>query len=167
MDDQVMGMMLREVARLHLQMQRTSIACCSGTTSTQCFILTELGRSGTITLAELTRRLGLDKGWTSRAVDSMAQADLIVKTPSETDRRAINLSLTPAGEIRYSELNEALNEHSGRVMRWIAEADHPVVYRALEVLRDALRAEAADDSSPASEGGICGTGVDVSCCQPC
>src|SRR6185436_20853149 len=104
MDDRIMGMLLREVARLHLQMQRTSIACCGGTTSTQCFILTELGRSGTITLAELGRRLGLDKGWTSRAVDSMARAGLLVKTPSDTDRRTLNISLSPSGEARYAEL---------------------------------------------------------------
>src|SRR6266536_5489768 len=40
-----MGALLREVARLHVQLQRNCVAYCGGTTSTQCTVLTELGRS--------------------------------------------------------------------------------------------------------------------------
>ena len=167
MDDRIMGMLLREVARQHLQMQRTSIACCGGTTSTQCFILTELGRSGTITLAELGRRLGLDKGWTSRAVDSMARAGLLLKTPSATDRRNVNISLSAAGEARYAELNQALNEHSGRVMRWIRDADQPMVHEALRLLSEALKAEAASVPATNKLEGSCDDGTELSCCEPC
>ena len=167
MDDRIMGMLLREVARLHLQMQRTSIACCGGTTSTQCFILTELGRSGTVTLAELGRRLGLDKGWTSRAVDAMARAGLLLKTPSATDRRNINISLSAAGEARYAELNQALNEHSGRVMRWIADVDQQMVHEALRLLSDALKAEATSVPDTDKQGGSCDDRTELSCCEPC
>ena len=167
MDDRIMGMLLREVARLHLQMQRTSIACCGGTTSTQCFILTELGRSGAVTLAELGRRLGLDKSWTSRAVDSMARAGLLLKTPSATDRRNINISLSAAGEARYNELNQALNEHSGRVMRWIPDADQPMVHGALRLLSEALKAEAASAPATDKQEGRCDDRTELSCCEPC
>ncbi len=37
----VAGALLREVARLHAQMQREQLTCCQGTTSTQCLVLTE------------------------------------------------------------------------------------------------------------------------------
>ena len=167
MDNRIMGMLLREVARLHLQMQRTSIACCSGTTSTQCFVLTELGRSGTLTLAELGRRLGLDKGWTSRAVDSMARTGLLLKMPSDIDRRTINISLSPAGEARYAELNQALNEHSGRVMRWIPDGEQQTVHVALRLLSEALKAEAASVPTAEKQEGSCDDGIELSCCEPC
>ena len=48
------GALLREVARLHVQFQRTCVAECFGTTTTQCTVLTELGRSGPVTLATLS-----------------------------------------------------------------------------------------------------------------
>jgi MFS family permease len=71
------GALLREVARLHAHLQRTSVACCAGTTVTQCTVLTELGRSGQVPLAELSRRIGFDKSWTSRAVEHLVLASSI------------------------------------------------------------------------------------------
>jgi N-acetylglutamate synthase-like GNAT family acetyltransferase len=46
-----LGSILRQVARLQLQIQRSRALACEGTTSTQCFIISELGR-----------RLALDDG---------------------------------------------------------------------------------------------------------
>src|SRR6266704_3432054 len=43
MDTPTAGILLREVARLHAHSQRELVACCNGTTSTQCLILTEVG----------------------------------------------------------------------------------------------------------------------------
>ncbi|GHO94887.1 hypothetical protein KSF_049350 [Reticulibacter mediterranei] len=48
------GALLREVARLHTQLQRSCVTQCSGTTVTQCTVLTELERRGEMTLAELS-----------------------------------------------------------------------------------------------------------------
>lgn len=133
--------LLREVARLHMQAQREGAYCCSGTSTTQCTILTELGRHGPMTLAELGRRLDVDKGWVSRAVESMAQDGLLAKVPGETDRRTITISLTELGEERHQELDQVLNDHSERVMARIPAGEREGVYRALGLLRDALRAE--------------------------
>src|SRR5258708_39989340 len=67
------GALLREVARLHTQLQRNCVSYCAGTTATQCTVLTELGRSCSVTLATLSRRIGFDKSWTSRAVENLVQ----------------------------------------------------------------------------------------------
>ena len=83
------GALLREVARLHVQLQRTCVAYCGGTTTTQCTVLTELGRSGPVTLAELSRRIGFDKSWTSRAVENLVQEGLVEKVVNRQDRRSI------------------------------------------------------------------------------
>jgi len=88
------GALLREVGRLHTHLQRASVACCAGTTVTQCTVLTELGRSGPIPLATLARRIGFDKSWTSRAVEHLVQDGLVEKVPSQTDHRMVRLSLT-------------------------------------------------------------------------
>jgi hypothetical protein len=164
MDNRIMGMLLREVARLHLQMQRTSIACCGGTTSTQCFILTELGRSGTPTPAEIGRVTSIRVGQAAPLHHGPHDSN---KMPSDTDRRTINISLSPAGEERYAELNQALNEHSGRVMRWIPDADQPMVHGALRLLSEALKAEAASVPATDKQEGSCNVGTEISCCEPC
>lgn len=137
------GGLLREVARLHGQVQREQVACCGGTTATQCSVLTEVGSSGSLTLADLGRRLGLDKGWTSRVVEALVQEGLLTKEPGPTDKRTVVISLSEAGQERYRELNETLNGQSDRVMQRIPVGERVNVLRALELLKQALQAEAA------------------------
>ena len=74
------GALLREVARLHVQLQRSCVAYCCDTTVTQCTVLTELGRGAPVTLAALSRLIGFDKSWTSRAVESPMTPDPITAT---------------------------------------------------------------------------------------
>jgi DNA-binding MarR family transcriptional regulator len=139
-DNQNLGEMLREVARTHSQLQTEQVACC-GTSATQCTILTELGRSGQMTLADLSRRLGLDKGWLSRSVEALVQEGLIIKTPGEVDRRTIWLNLSEEGQNRYQVLNQSLNNLSERVLEHVQTQDKILVEKALLVLLEALRAE--------------------------
>lgn len=135
------GALLREVARLHTHVQRTNVACCGGTTVTQCTVLTELGRSGPVPLAELSRRIGFDKSWTSRAVEHLVQDGLIEKVPSQSDHRMVRLSLSALGEQRVRDLNETLGGLSERVMERVPLSEHEGVQRALTLLLAALQAE--------------------------
>jgi DNA-binding MarR family transcriptional regulator len=139
--DETTGTLLREVARLHTHMQRENVACCGGTTVTQCTVLTELGRSGPVPLAELSRRIGFDKSWTSRAVEHLAQEGLIEKVQHASDHRMVRLSLSPAGMQRLAELNTTLNRFSEQVMEHIPVEAHAEVHRALGLLLAALQAE--------------------------
>src|SRR5687767_11617471 len=95
--------LLREVARLHVRAQRRALAC-TGAGTTQCTILTELGRAPSTTLAELSRRLRLDKGWTSRAVEQLAREGFVAKAGNDEDRRVVALSLTRAGAAQHARL---------------------------------------------------------------
>jgi DNA-binding MarR family transcriptional regulator len=142
------GALLREVARLHTHLQRVCVAYCAGTTVTQCTVLTELGRSGPVPLAELSRRIGFDKSWTSRAVDHLVEEGLITKVPSETDRRMVHLSLSAEGKRRLHDLNCTLNGLADQVMRRIPVAEHEGVHRALTLLLGALQNEVEHPSLP-------------------
>jgi DNA-binding MarR family transcriptional regulator len=144
MDTPTAGILLREVARLHAHSQREQVACCNGTTSTQCLILTEVGRNGPMTLANLGRRTSLDKGWLSRAVEMLVQQGLLTKVPGDIDRRTIRIALSPAGQTRYQQLNETLDAHAQRVMARIPPAEREQVAHALARLYQALRAEAEE-----------------------
>ena len=132
------GALLREVARLHTQLQRNCVAYCGGTTTTQCTVLTELGRSGPVTLAMLSRRIGFDKSWTSRAVENLVQEGLVEKVASTQDRRTVRLSLSPAGEARLADLNQTLNSLADRTFEHIPSEQHPSVRTALKLLQQSL-----------------------------
>jgi DNA-binding MarR family transcriptional regulator len=147
MDIPMAGVLLREVARLHAHSQREQVACCNGTTSTQCLILTEVGRNGPLTLAHLGRRTSLDKGWLSRAVETLVQEGLLTKALGDADRRTIQIALSPAGEMRSQQLNETLNAHAERVMALIPTAEREQVAHALALLHQALQAEVAETAS--------------------
>jgi DNA-binding MarR family transcriptional regulator len=145
--------LLREVARLHVRAQRRTLAR-DGASATQCTILTELGRAPSMTLAELSRRLRLDKGWTSRAVEQLVQDGLVDKIGSDTDRRVVALSLTRAGAAKHRRIDDTLDAQVERVIARVPEAERPVVARALAQLHDAYRAELAEtDTTTTTEAG--------------
>jgi DNA-binding MarR family transcriptional regulator len=132
--------LLREVARLHVRAQRTLLGC-DGASSTTCTILTELGRSPSMKLAELARRLRIDKGWTSRAVDQLVDLGYVDKSANDIDRRTIALSLTRAGRAEHRRIEGLLNAQVARVMMRLPAAQRRAVSDALSALLEAYRLE--------------------------
>ena len=137
--------LLREVARLHVRAQRATLAC-DGASATACTILTELGLAPSLTLAQLARRLRLDKSWTSRAVDQLVGDGLVTKAEGDGDRRTIALSLTAAGRAEHRRIEGLLNDQVTRVIGRVPVARRPALVQVLEALQDAYIAELADDA---------------------
>ncbi|MBN9392154.1 MAG: winged helix-turn-helix transcriptional regulator [Chloroflexi bacterium] len=135
--------LIRDVGRLHVRLQQETAECCSGTTMTECTILTEIGRNGSGTLIELSNRLGLDKSWVSRAVENLVQEGLLSKVVNDQDRRTVIISFSPAGEARFKALNTNLNAQSERVMARVGATERENVERALQLLLTALEDEYA------------------------
>jgi DNA-binding MarR family transcriptional regulator len=132
------GELLREVARLYVRAQRVVADCCQ-TTSTQCHILTELGRSGPMPMVELGTRLLLEKSWISRAVDSLVTLELVTREPNPADARSWIVTLTAAGKRRVKELNSTLDAHAEQLLTGLDVPDRQQVRRALMVLLQQLR----------------------------
>jgi DNA-binding MarR family transcriptional regulator len=147
--------LLREVARLYLRLQRSCVAACGDTSSTQCFILGEVYRSGPITQADLGRRLALDKSWTSRAVEALVQEGLLVKESAPEDRRTVVISLSKAGKKRAEELDLTLNGQADQIIGHIPQKQRPGIYESLRLLRDALQAEADTEASVEAQKAKC------------
>jgi DNA-binding MarR family transcriptional regulator len=147
--------LLREVARLYLQLQRSCVAACGDTSSTQCFILGEIYRSGPVTQADLGRRLALDKSWVSRAVEALVQEGLLVKESAPDDRRTVVISLSRAGKKRAEKLDGSLNEQAEQIIGRVPPTQRPSIYESLRMLRDALRAETDAEASVKAEKAKC------------
>jgi DNA-binding MarR family transcriptional regulator len=134
----VPGELLREVARLYTRAQRAVADCCR-TSSTQCHLLVELGRSGPVPLSELGQRLSLEKSWVSRAVDGLVDRGWATKEPNPQDARSWLVTLTADGVARARELNATLDNHAAQVLEKLNERDRAMVEKSLTLLLKALR----------------------------
>jgi DNA-binding MarR family transcriptional regulator len=132
------GELLREVARLYTRAQRVVADCCR-TSSTQCHLLVELGRSGPVPLSELGQRLSLEKSWVSRAVDGLVDRGWATKEPNPQDARSWLVTLTADGVARVHELNATLDNHAAQVLDKLNERDRAMVEKSLTLLLKALR----------------------------
>lgn len=132
------GELLREVARLYTRAQRTVADCCR-TSTTQCHLLVELGRTGPLPLNELGARLSLEKSWVSRAVDGLVERGWATKEPNPLDARSWLVTLTADGEARVHELNATLDNHAARVLEHLSPRDRATVEQSLLLLLKALR----------------------------
>jgi DNA-binding MarR family transcriptional regulator/N-acetylglutamate synthase-like GNAT family acetyltransferase len=104
--------LLREVVRQYVRSQRRTAECGDTVSTVECHLLTELHRVDGVTQQELANRLMLDKGWISRGIDRLVEANLVEKTPDETDRRRVQLRLLPAGRARAAALEKRLDAHA-------------------------------------------------------
>lgn len=77
-----------------------------GFTRTQWRVLANLGKFGAMTARDICAISHIEKTKVSRAVAALENADMLSRTPSETDRRAEVLSLTPKGQLVFTELGE-------------------------------------------------------------
>src|SRR5690349_12638229 len=113
--------LLRATARLHVQAQRRALDC-DGASLTQCTILTQLDRSTPLTLGELSARVGLEKSWTSRAVDRLATEGFLRKGVGTSDRRTVHITITAKGARHRQRINDLLNAQAERVISDIPAA---------------------------------------------
>lgn len=75
-----------------------------GLTRTQWRVMANLGRFGAKTARDICRISHIDKTKVSRAVAGIEADGLLTRTPSDQDRRAENLSLTPKGRAVFAEI---------------------------------------------------------------
>ena len=68
-----------------------------GVTGAQLFVLTSLRGNRAISMGELARRTGTHQSTVSGVTQHLKEAGLVIATPSESDRRRVDVRLTPAG----------------------------------------------------------------------
>lgn len=143
--------LLREVVRQYARMQRVQASCGDGTSTVQCHVLNELLRQEGLTQQHLVERLGLDKGWISRAVDALVETDAVAKETDQADRRCVRIRLTPAGYQRATALDKTMNDHADSVLKAISPERHATIHQALQSLLTALLDDAAQKTCTATD----------------
>jgi DNA-binding MarR family transcriptional regulator len=106
-----------------------------------------------LTQAELSRRIGIEMASSTAILDSLEAEGLITRVRNATDRRKINVYLTPAGAALKKPLMAAAAKANKQARRGLTDAELATVFhhvgRIIENLR-ALRAAEHEIEEPAS-----------------
>ncbi len=126
----------RELERNLENMNKSDCCQCSVTTS-QCFLVVEIGRHPGICVKELAEILKLDKSAVSRAVEELVQKEYVLRTPSKTDRRSVVLNLTSEGENRFNKIEDDMYKKFKAVFQNIPKDKREQVLEALQLYNEA------------------------------
>lgn len=101
-------------------------------------VLYEIATFGPLTAADLGRRLGLDRAYLSRMLQSFVTRGLLSAKSVDGDRRKSTLSLTTAGTTAVAALNQGSDRIMANLLGPIAAADRPALLRAMREIRHIL-----------------------------
>lgn len=77
-----------------------------------------------MTQAELSDRAGTDRATTTGMLDTMEQLGIVKRKPHVSDRRKINVFLTPKGRRLHPDFSAAINATNAIVLDGISPADY-------------------------------------------
>ena len=107
--DESIGYLMRRILSLIAQEVERELEP-SGLTNAQWLPLLKLYMGRASTVAELARQCDLDAGSMTRLLDRLEAKDLCRRVRSCTDRRVVNLELTPAGRDAAQEIPKVLSQ---------------------------------------------------------
>jgi len=100
--------------------------------------LTLVGHIPGISIHELSKGLGMSHPGTVRLVDRMVADGLVTRERSQTDGRAVALSLTPAGKEREQMILSSRRIALGKVMSVLTSDEHEALAQISEKLITAI-----------------------------
>lgn len=95
-------------------------------------ILMFLKEFGDITQSELTQRLRIQPGSASEVIGKLETAGLLGRTPSETDRRTTNISLTEVGKAAAEDAALQREERHQQMFANLSEEEKDILLHLLE-----------------------------------
>jgi DNA-binding MarR family transcriptional regulator len=97
-------------------------------------VLYELAHRTTTTAVELSRDLGLDRGYLSRILRRFTRERLVHRTPVQHDRRQTLLSLTKKGERTFAPLNAGARDHVKTLIGPLSRAERQTLIDAMQTI---------------------------------
>lgn len=127
---------VNQLIRVHQFRDRDCI-CHHDVSVAQCYALETLVKRGPLRLQALADEMYLDKSTTSRVVDSLLRKQYVLKAHDPADQRAVQLSLTPAGEALYQTIHQDLIAEEASMIK---DVPAEVVDGALTLIRQLTQA---------------------------
>ena len=141
------GSALLRLLRAHAQLG-TALLANIGVPPPQELILLRLEKYGTLPQSDIVRYLYRDRSTTSATLQTMERARLISRTPSPTDRRALDVTITDAGLALCPAVREAWAQLENTAFSHLSADDRARLVDAMNTSRDALAASLGDRAGP-------------------
>lgn len=109
-------------------------------------LLYEIAKHADITAGDLGKRLDLDKGQLSRALNGLKRRHLVIARQSPTDKRRQHLALTDAGHAAFAQLDAAARNDVGARLERLGPGEQERLVAAMRVVETILGAEPAAPS---------------------
>ncbi|MDO6838133.1 MarR family transcriptional regulator [Paraglaciecola chathamensis] len=130
---------VNQLIRVH-QFRDRDYICSHDVSVAQCYALETLVKRGPLRLQALADEMYLDKSTTSRVVDSLLRKKYVLKGLDPSDQRAVQLSLTKAGEALHQKIHHDLISEEALMLKGVPT---DVVYGALTLIRQLTAAARA------------------------
>ncbi|HDN2513436.1 TPA: winged helix-turn-helix transcriptional regulator [Providencia rettgeri] len=105
-----------------------------GINAIECLMILHIHQYDSSTLEQITKAMVVDKSVTTRGVGKFLKKGWVVKTISQTDKRAYHISLTPLGHSIVSELNNKLDKWNDYLAADLSEPEAKQLFSSLESL---------------------------------
>jgi DNA-binding MarR family transcriptional regulator/GNAT superfamily N-acetyltransferase len=99
---------------------------------TEARVLYELAQSDSLTASKIGAALDLDAGYLSRMLRRFEREGLLLRAPSETDRRQNFLALTEAGRAAFTPLDLRSRQEISAMLAVLPEADQETVVISMQ-----------------------------------
>ncbi len=129
-----------EIRRLEIKtglLNDSEMSCCKVTLA-QCHAVVEIGRAGSISLAELAGILNLDSSTISRTVNNLVNSGYVIRELDPKDRRYVTIELTESGKTVFMEIESAMERKFSDILKRIPEDKRDQVLESLELLNEAF-----------------------------
>jgi len=130
--------LLTELIKRYQFRDRNQI-CCGDVTVSQCYVLKELGREGSLDMGRLAERMSLKASSLTRVVDQIEKKGYAARRRLAADRRVCCVELTPRGRDLLRRLESMIRRSEREVLSKLSAAEREGLLNGLRRLDAALR----------------------------
>jgi DNA-binding MarR family transcriptional regulator len=104
------GAVVQRLVRIFQLFERDQIKI-YGITSSQCYTLLEIGRTGSLTMNELSTKMNLDTSTMTRVIANLVRDGLVRRVRDDSDRRYVVVELTDKGKSFTGEIKTSIENY--------------------------------------------------------
>jgi len=142
---------LRRITRA-IDLRSRRLMAVSGLTAPQIIMLRTVFKHTTVSASQLAKEIMLSQATVTSILERLEKGGLIVKSRSDSDRRVVNITLTPEGVRRMNAAPELLQAGFLRKLRKLKDWERSQLISSLQRVGEMMDAEDID-ASPILEAG--------------
>ena len=131
------GAVMQKLVRVFQLFERDEIKTYGFTTS-QCYTILELYKSGGLTMNELSEKMNLNSSTMTRILDNLVRDKYISRDKDKFDRRIVIVSLTYTGQEIAKELDITVKAYYKKVIANIPKGQVEDVLKSVNILQKAF-----------------------------